>query len=150
MSGVPIQVVPTVNDMLADLGIMPQAFLAELLGLEQGGKWFSASSPLVCGRPRYKVIAWLEGESVVADVTLASGTTLRAREPRTLLRLPMALPDTIDMGAPGHRVGQLVGHPLLERGSYVIDEMQVPGHKQTRLVWFNTALENLGTKPSKA
>ena len=147
MSGVaPIQVVPTVNDMLDDLGVPASAFLAELLHLPEGHKWFSATSTLVRGSPPYKVIAWLEADAVVADVTLASGTTLRARQPRTRLRLPTALPETIDIGAPGHKVGQLVGHPLLKRASYIIDEVQVPGHNRTRLVWFKTTLEDLGTK----
>lgn len=140
----PIRVVPTINDMLDDLGIDPGAFLAELASLQDGDKWFSARSPLVRGRPPYKVIAWVEADGIVADVIIASGTTLKAREPRTLLRLPVKLPETIDISAPGLRVGQLVAHSLIKRPSYVIDEMQVPGHQQSRMVWFKTALEELG------
>ena len=146
----PTRVVPTINDMLDDLGIDPEAFLAELAALDEGDKWFSAASRLVRGSPKYKVIAWVEADAIVADVLLASRTTIKAREPRTMLRLPIKLPDTLDAGAPGFKVGQLVGHPLLGRGTYVIDELQVPGHALTRMVWFKTALEELGAKRDDA
>ena len=63
-----------------------------------------------------------------------------------MLRLPIKLPDTVDAGATGFKVGQLVGHPLLKRWTYVIDEMQIPGHELTRMVWFKTALEELGAR----